>query len=516
MMYKKIALCFLFFSGKAFCMLVNPVRKTWNDQFFTQKLIPNALPIIMNHLDFNSTVQFLATCTYLHQAYGDKGFTFSPEAYMKEMIHVSRAGDRERVKLLIKREDAVHKRQRESLLQYFNVNCYNIAALMGIYKKAYNPKCTNFMRLETEIKVEDLVSNPLLCQLSLEQGLSPNIDYVDDTLLICAVKGGNSKVVKLLLGHEEIDPNKENKNGNPPLLVAIEKGDPEVIKLLLDHKKIEPNKVGAENLYAPLHLAVSRRNLEAIKLLLDHEKIEPNKENKNYHTPLHYAIDKDLEAATELLLGHKKIDPNKGNIYGTTPLHWVISKKRNLKLVKCLLRHPEIDPNKKDGTHQTPFHSAISFQNLGAIELLLDHVKFDPDQENKDGQTSLLYAANNGAPNVKTLERLLDKSKGANFFWYNFHHYESHNKSLDISSLLPTKCTSYKARFFYCCGYMAGSIRRNILNRVVGTTSRIGNIINGAADTTNCIIADTTFSGAAIALVAYCCKAAISSSLSKK
>ena len=433
MMHKKIALCFLFFSGQALCMLVNPVKKIiqrpkqrtklkefgyeqlskdvlqrdyqWNHPLFTQQLISDSLPIVMKHLDFKSNAYFLATCKYLHQTYKDKGFVLSPEAYMKEMIDVAQAGNKERVRFLISHEDELHKKQRELILQCFNINrsdLDDLDVIMRIYEKKYDSDCEDFTKLKTEVTFEDPTKNQIFCRFLLKQGFSPNKeDKEGNTLLSLAIEYNDLETIKLLLSHTEIDPNKEAKYGmdrETPLITAIYAGNSEAIKLLLGHEKIDPNKETKQMMHreTPLIKAIHAGNSEAIKLLLGHEKIDPNKETKYINT-------------------------------GYTPFYWAINKV-NSEATKCLLENEKVDLHK----------------------------------ENENGEIPLFDAAKNQTSNVEMLGRLLGHSKtNTNLFWYDFHYYVSGNP--DFSKLL-SKCTSYKARFFYWYGYIAGYIRRTIGN----------------------------------------------------
>ena len=64
----------------------------------------------------------------------------------------------------------------------------------------------------------------ITCPRAIEEGLWPNIDQITPnpstvpyyTALVCRL-GGHEEVVRMLLGREEVDPNKPNNDGRTPL-----------------------------------------------------------------------------------------------------------------------------------------------------------------------------------------------------------------------------------------------------------------------------------------------------------
>ena len=402
----------MFLSGQAWCMLVNPLKKigglkynsAWNNRFFEGKL--DLVFHVMDKLDYDSNAQFLGTCKYLHKEYKGTNFDLSPNAYMDKMIYYSRQNNKDKVRWLMEHEGILHKKQRESILQYFKVNYSDLAAVMEIYKKEYDPECEDFMKLKTEVQFKDLASNPIVCQLSLEQGLSPNIvdTNTDHTLLVRAVRERNSEVVKLLLKGERIDPNK-GIDVLTPLIVAVVKENSEIIKILLADKRIDPNQ-GDEDGLTPLIAAATKGNSEATKLLLADERINPNQESKLGLTPLISAILEGNAEVVKLLLADKRIDPNKENKDGVTPLT-VADNRGNPEVIKLLLADERIDPNKGvDG--MPPLMLAVGKGNLEAIKLLLEDKRIDPNKET-DGVTPLMIAVWKG--NSEVIKLLLESEK---------------------------------------------------------------------------------------------------------
>jgi len=325
-------------------MLVNPINKKHlktpkqrpnlekfsyeqflkNQQPLIQELPIQILPLIMDNLDFDSSARFLMTYERLNKTYGNpeinraKGIALSPEAYMREMIKASRLGDEKRVGLLIKRESKRHTEQRKSILQCFDIDCSDLAATMTIYKKKYDSKCNDFMKTLSFFTFEDLVENQILCQLSLEQGLSPNVyDTKYDTLLMRRIYKGNSEAIKILLKNEKpekTDPNIQNKDGKTALMIAV----------------------GL--------MAIKFDRIGAIKILLADTKTKPNIQDKDGKTALMIAAECNYIEALKLLLADTRVDPNIQDTYGRTVLMRAV-KKNHIETLKLLLADERVDQN---------------------------------------------------------------------------------------------------------------------------------------------------------------------------
>ena len=56
-----------------------------------------------------------------------------------------------------------------------------------------------------------------------------------------ASKQGHTNIVKILLGHAQIDINKAKNDGRTPLLVACVKGHVEVVRVLLQRADVDIN-----------------------------------------------------------------------------------------------------------------------------------------------------------------------------------------------------------------------------------------------------------------------------------
>ena len=118
----------------------------------------------------------------------------------------------------------------------------------------------------------------------------------EQTLLMAAIKEKNIELVKLLLQHPKINPNKGDKNSTP-LLYAVARGLTDIVQLLVDTPGIDVNKIdkyvrmaeissGNQDPYTPLCLAVDRAHTDIVKILLSSPTIDVNKTTMQRRSPL--------------------------------------------------------------------------------------------------------------------------------------------------------------------------------------------------------------------------------------
>ena len=68
-------------------------------------------------------------------------------------------------------------------------------------------------------------------------------DSMGNPPLAWAAKNGHEGVVKILLGRDDIDPNKPGDDGQTPLLWAARNGHQGVVRVLLKRDDVDPNKL---------------------------------------------------------------------------------------------------------------------------------------------------------------------------------------------------------------------------------------------------------------------------------
>ena len=121
-------------------------------------------------------------------------------------------------------------------------------------------------------------------------------DCAGNTPLVWAARNGHEGVVKILLGQDDISPDKPGEGGQTPLYCATKKGHEGVVKILLGRRDVNPNKI---DLWAetPLYCAAENGHEELVKILLGRRDVNPNQPNFGGKTP--------LEGATRR--GHTKV-----------------------------------------------------------------------------------------------------------------------------------------------------------------------------------------------------------------
>ena len=144
-------------------------------------------------------------------------------------------------------------------------------------------------------------------------------DCMGNTPLVWAAYNGHEGVVKLLLGQEDVDPNRPDKYDQTPLWCAAAQGHEGVVKLLLGRKDVDPNR-SDEGDKTPLWCAAANGHEGVVKLLLGREDIDPNRSDKYDQTPLRCAAANGHEGVVKLLLGREDVDPNRPDENRQTPL----------------------------------------------------------------------------------------------------------------------------------------------------------------------------------------------------
>ena len=82
-------------------------------------------------------------------------------------------------------------------------------------------------------------------------------------------------MVKILLGHGDVDPNKSDNGGKTPLGCAAQNGHAGVVKILLGRVNIEPEKPDHAS-QTPLWNAAASGHEEVVVLLLGRVDVDPN------------------------------------------------------------------------------------------------------------------------------------------------------------------------------------------------------------------------------------------------
>jgi len=168
-----------------------------------------------------------------------------------------------------------------------------------------------------------------------------------DTPLHRACRFGHLEIVKLLLTHPHLKPDKGNQAGGSPFFIACQQGHKEVVSVLLRDPRIDPSKEIPGG-FTPFFYACRHGHTGVASLLLADPRIDPHKPASNGATPLVYACHNGHKEMVYLLLADPRIDPNKPTAGATTPL-WMAAQNGHLEVVQHLLASGrKIDTKRKD------------------------------------------------------------------------------------------------------------------------------------------------------------------------
>lgn len=226
-------------------------------------------------------------------------------------------------------------------------------------KRKGSPSDRNYITIKRKTLYR-LFTDFVLCGIQVGKGSTDKIDI--DTVLLEAIKAGNTMAVKILSRNPDTDVNKTSLSdegsieGHLPIVDACTYGNIEIVKLLLSHPDIDVNKRYGDSPYdfdtrgnTALITACENGYTDIVKLLLHHPKIDVNKHSYDGgNFPLLSAC-KNLDIF-KLLLNHPNIDVNNEILWEMEiiiiPLTEAIRMRYN-KAVKMLLNHPKIDVNKE-------------------------------------------------------------------------------------------------------------------------------------------------------------------------
>jgi len=136
-------------------------------------------------------------------------------------------------------------------------------------------------------------------------------DCLGNTSLTWAARGGHEGVVKILLGGDDINPDKPNNEGETPLLWAALYGHEGVVKILLGRGDVNPDKPGCVG-ETPLGWAAAFGQEGVVKILQARNDVNLNKPDQHDKTPLDHAFENQRGGTAELLC-------SRGAAFGSPP-----------------------------------------------------------------------------------------------------------------------------------------------------------------------------------------------------
>ena len=229
--------------------------------------------------------------------------------------------------------------------------------------------------------------------------------YLEQTPLNLAARNGHEGVVKVLLGREDVNPNKPNREGGTPLHSAAENGHEEVVKILLGRDDVNSDKPGYLE-RTPLHSAAENGHEGVVKILLERDDVNPDKPGYLEQTPLSSAAENGHEGVVKILLGREDVNPETRSRFRKTPLCFA-AENGHEGVVRVLLRRDDVNPNMPGRFGQTPLYYAADNGHEGVVKILLERDDVDPNKPDKKGLTPLNWAFMSG--HVGVVKALLSR-----------------------------------------------------------------------------------------------------------
>ena len=225
-------------------------------------------------------------------------------------------------------------------------------------------------------------------------------DFRERTPLSCAAGRGHEGVVKILLGRDDVNPDKPGEWEQTPLFYAARKGHEGVVKILLGRDDVNPDKPDFRE-RTPLSYAAWGGHEGVVKILLGRDDVNPENSDKYEQTPFSFAAEYGHEGVVKILLG-RDVNPNKPNYKDQTPLY-LAARNGQEGVVKILLGRDDVNPDKPDFRERTPLSSAAGRGHEGVVKILLGRDDINPNKPDPDGQTPLSLAVMRGYAGVVAL-----------------------------------------------------------------------------------------------------------------
>lgn len=222
------------------------------------------------------------------------------------------------------------------------------------------------------------------------------------TPLHSASSVGNAKAIAALISIPEVDINKTDSSGKPPLFWAIasardsENGDSHSsVDLLIDKTNLSIRDADGQS---PLHVAATVEDEYVISKILE-SGVDVNAVDKNGKTALHIAVKEDNEKAVSLFLSCPKLDVNIKDSEGKTPLH-IAAQFSSLSILSMIIEHGVADINVTDASGSTPLMLATESGNLEKVKVLSHVEGVDLCLTDSLDRTAHLIAVRNGFNNI--------------------------------------------------------------------------------------------------------------------
>jgi ankyrin repeat protein len=228
--------------------------------------------------------------------------------------------------------------------------------------------------------------------------------------LTFAATEGHEEVVKLLLEHDPSIINEAAECGDRALRRAIWKGHVEIVKILLTQSDLDPSHpspiqrgldflVSGPSDEMPINEALALGNEEIVRILMEDRRFKLD------YGSLFVASKGGNERLVKLCLQGA---PLKSEYWSERSL-CIAAYLGHEGAVKLLLEDGRLDPNKPNNYSQTPLHRAASGGHDNIVRILLDRDDVELDLKDVSQSTPFSNAARNG--NIGVMKLLLESGK---------------------------------------------------------------------------------------------------------
>ena len=236
---------------------------------------------------------------------------------------------------------------------------------------------------------------------NLDNGADPNqADKDGDNLLMYAALYASADVMQLLLD-KGADPNAKNREGETPLMWSVP--HPEKIKKLLQQGAVVNARAVTGNT-ALLVACVGSGQSDLIRLLVEQGADPLVKNNRGETALMRAALFGDTMTLSYLL--DRGIDINARATDSTTALINAIFNVNREATIFLLERGADADLIGAFGL--TAVSAAVTYNDMASIRAILKHAK-NIDAVDRDGYSSLMWAAYNEHDNIEIIQALLDR-----------------------------------------------------------------------------------------------------------
>ena len=231
------------------------------------------------------------------------------------------------------------------------------------------------------------------------------------TALARAAWLGNSGVVKVLLGHKDVDTEARDARGRTPLSLSVAGRNETTVEMLCKHGVNTNSKDNYGE--TPLCIASSNGDETIVKILLEVASVDPNLRGYNDESALSLAVSYGFERIVKLLCAKRGVDVNLADDNGRTPLMVAVRRSIDMfgletgrnEILNTLIKTGKADMELADKQGDTALHMASEFGALSIVEAFLASGKVDVNKKGRMNRTPLMLASMRG--HAEVVRRLL-------------------------------------------------------------------------------------------------------------